>query len=246
MMGGPCVWLTAGAVGALYWLGARERPAVRQPSAVPAIDRPEIIETWQRMSAQPHIRCFQHKLVRRAVTGLVGARVLDVGSGLGQLTIALARQPEVSEAVGIDLSADLVEAARHQAETVGANARFLEMDAADLSPLADASFDVVVSTLSLHHWTEPQRALAEIRRVLTPGGRAYLLDLRRDIAVPFYGVAALVSRYLLPEPIRRAGEPLASFKAAYTPAEAAVLAMKAGWENPTVTTGPVWLLLEMG
>jgi len=245
-MGSTCFWLTAGAVGALYWLGARERPALRQPSAVPAIDRPEIIETWQHMSAQPHIRYIQQKLVRRAVTGLVGARVLDVGSGLGQLTIELARQPEVCEAVGIDLSADLVEAARHQAETVGANARFLEMDAADLSPLADASFTVVISTLSLHHWAEPQKALAEIRRVLAPGGRALIMDLRRDIAAPLFGLAALVTRYALPEPIRRVGEPLASLKAAYTPAEVAVLAMKAGWENPTVTTGPIWLLLEMG
>jgi 2-polyprenyl-3-methyl-5-hydroxy-6-metoxy-1,4-benzoquinol methylase len=239
-------WLVAGAVGYLYWLGKHERPAMRQPSAVAAIDAPELVQAWSTVSQWPQFQLMRCKLMRRAVMGLVGARVLDVGSGLGELTISLAQQPEVSEATGIDLSADFVEQARHQAEILGANARFLEMDAADLSPIPDASFDVVVSTLSLHHWAEPQKALAEIKRVLTPGGRAFIMDLRRDIAAPLLGIATLLSRYILPEPIRRTGEPLASLKAAFTPAEVAVLAVKAGWENPVVTTGPVWMVLEMG
>lgn len=241
-----CCWLTAGAVGYLWWLGKHESPAERQPSAVAAIDEPELVEAWTRISDLPQFLLMRRGLIRRALDGRVGARVLDVGCGLGQLTLELAAQREVSEAVGIDLSADFVEAARGQSETRGVNARFLEMDAADLSPFSDATFNVIVSTLSLHHWRDPLAALREIKRVLTPGGRVLIVDVRRDIAAPLVGLAAIVSRYVVPEPIRRTGEPLASIKAAFTPVEIALLAAKAGWDEPRVTTGPFWLTLEMG
>ncbi len=245
-MRGLCCWLTVGAVGYLWWLGKHERPAERQPSAVSAIDEPELVEAWAKCSGLPHLQCMRTKLIDRAVAGRVGAKVLDIGSGLGQLTLALAARREVSEAVGIDLSADFVEAARGQAETMGVNARFLEMDAADLSPFAEGAFDIVVSTLSLHHWADPLAALREIKRVLMSGGRALILDLRRDIAAPLVGMAAIIARYMVPEPVRRTGEPLASIKAAFTPVEAALLAVKAGWDDPRVTTGPLWMTLEMG
>jgi ubiquinone/menaquinone biosynthesis C-methylase UbiE len=49
----------------------------------------------------------------------------------------------------------------------------------------DASFDVVLSTLSMHHWADPEAGLAEIARVLRPNGRALVWDLRPG-AVPFH------------------------------------------------------------
>jgi ubiquinone/menaquinone biosynthesis C-methylase UbiE len=57
--------------------------------------------------------------------------------------------------------------------------RFTEGNAAAL-PFDDGSFDLVVSTLSLHHWRDRTAALREIRRVLKPGGRAWIWDIRKD------------------------------------------------------------------
>ena len=103
-----------------------------------------------------------------------GATILDLGCGPGGLAVELvARLPEV-RIVGLDLSPSMIERAkRHESE--GGRLRFIVGDAADL-PFEAETFDVVVSTLSLHHWAEPAASLAEIRRVLRPGGFALLYD----------------------------------------------------------------------
>ena len=103
-----------------------------------------------------------------------GATILDLGCGPGGLAFELvARLPE-ARIVGLDLSPSMIERAkRHEAEA--GRLRFVVGDAADL-PFEAETFDVVVSTLSLHHWAEPAASLAEIRRVLRPGGFAVLYD----------------------------------------------------------------------
>ena len=44
-------------------------------------------------------------------------------------------------------------------------------------PFEDASFDLVVSTFSVHHWSDPEAGIGELARVLRPGGRAFIWDL---------------------------------------------------------------------
>lgn len=105
--------------------------------------------------------------------------VLEVGSGPGELALEIARRLPSTEVVGIDLAGAMIERAneRVQAERLGERVRFVLADAAAM-PLADGSFDVTVSTLSLHHWTDPAAVFAEIARVLRPGGVALIYDLR--------------------------------------------------------------------
>ena len=105
--------------------------------------------------------------------------VLEIGSGPGELALEIARRLPGAEVVGIDLAEAMVDRAtgRARAEGLAQRARFQLADAAAL-PLADGSFDVVVSTLSLHHWSDPAAVFAEIGRVLRPGGVALVYDLR--------------------------------------------------------------------
>ncbi|HET7046251.1 MAG TPA: methyltransferase domain-containing protein [Gaiellaceae bacterium] len=96
-----------------------------------------------------------------------GERVLEVGCGPGDLWRAnLDRLPDVALTLA-DLSPGMIDAAR---EAVGVRAEYAVADAQEL-PLPDGSFDLVVANHMLYHVPDRPRALAELRRVLRPGGR---------------------------------------------------------------------------
>jgi SAM-dependent methyltransferase len=118
-----------------------------------------------------------------------GARVLEVGCGPGHLSARLARQHGL-EVTGLDLDPAMI--ARAQANTDLAGNRggrrpsFLVGDVAALA-FPDRSFDLVISTLSMHHWADPAAGLAEIGRVLRPGARALIWDFRPGVRPHLFG-----------------------------------------------------------
>ena len=115
------------------------------------------------------------------------ARVLEVGCGPGLLSIELARAHGL-EVTGLDLDPAMVDRARANAAGAefhaGSPPTFVVGDVAAL-PFDDASFDLVVSTFSMHHWSDRPAGLREIARVLRPGGRALIWDLRPGV-LPFH------------------------------------------------------------
>jgi SAM-dependent methyltransferase len=115
-----------------------------------------------------------------------GGQVLDVGCGPGHLANRLAREHGL-ELTGLDLDPAMIERARANAERaviVERRPTFVVGGVAAL-PFPDASFDLVVSTLSMHHWADATAGQAEIGRVLRPGGRALIWDLRAGV-VPLH------------------------------------------------------------
>jgi ubiquinone/menaquinone biosynthesis C-methylase UbiE len=110
-----------------------------------------------------------------------GDSVLDIGCGTGTLAIAAARRvAPAGEVFAIDASAPMIARATWKAKRTHVKADF-RLAAAEQLPFADARFDVVLSTLMLHHLPRPtrQRAVAEARRVLKPGGRMLAVDFGR-------------------------------------------------------------------
>jgi ubiquinone/menaquinone biosynthesis C-methylase UbiE len=124
-----------------------------------------------------------------------GERVLDVGCGTGGLAIAAAaRVGPTGRVHGVDASPEMVARGRHRA----ARARVsivLEVAPVEALPFPDRAFDVVLSSLMLHHLPEDVRrlAFAEIRRVLCPGGRLLAVDFEP----PRSRVARAVTRLVL-------------------------------------------------
>jgi ubiquinone/menaquinone biosynthesis C-methylase UbiE len=111
-----------------------------------------------------------------AAAQLTGSeQVLDAGSGAGHTALAVA--PHAAQVVSVDLAAAMLEQGRRLAAARGlANIDFRVGDVEALE-FPDASFDVIVSRYSAHHWPHPARALAEFRRLLRPGGRFVLSDI---------------------------------------------------------------------
>lgn len=114
--------------------------------------------------------------------------LLEVGSGPGQLAVRLAQEAPNVAVTGIDISEAMVERAVRRASEAGLAGRVrFEVGDVGALPFADGEFEGVVSTLSLHHWPDPASGLAEIHRVLKPGGEARIYDLAHWLWLPAHG-----------------------------------------------------------
>lgn len=130
-------------------------------------------------------------LLRRMVDSLAlrgDEQALDVGCGRGMLLLETASRLPRGRVAGLDLwstrdqSGNAAEATARNAELAGLHER-VQIDTGDMRqlPYADASFDVIVSSLAIHNLpteTDRQQAVREIARVLKPGGQLALLDFR--------------------------------------------------------------------
>ena len=117
-------------------------------------------------------------LTQRFITALDEAAqgsVLDVACGPGILSAAIAKTAR--EVVAFDLTPEMLKKAAQRCNEAGlANVRFREGNAAEL-PFADATFDAVVTRLSVHHFDRPARVICEIFRILRPGGKFVVADV---------------------------------------------------------------------
>jgi len=105
--------------------------------------------------------------------------VLDVGTGPGRLPVEIARRSPQVWVTGLDVSPRMIEAAKAAIEP-GQQVTAQVGDVARL-PYRDGSVDLIVSTLSQHHWPDRTAAIGELARVLAPGGRIWIYDLRRAL-----------------------------------------------------------------
>jgi ubiquinone/menaquinone biosynthesis C-methylase UbiE len=133
--------------------------------------------------------------------------VLEVGCGPGHLSTRLARQHRL-DVTGVDLDPAMIARARANADRPGiGDQRRPEFLVGDVAALAfpDGSFDLVVSTMSMHHWADPTAGLAEVGRVLRPGARGLVWDFRPGVRPHLFGPR----HAQLPDPVQHAeGSPL--------------------------------------
>lgn len=103
-------------------------------------------------------------------------RIADLGAGEGALSQLLARQAEFVHCV--DNSPRMVQVGRALARKQGIKNLDYVLGDIEKVPLKDSSVDVVLLSQALHHAEQPRRALAEAHRILRPGGRVLILDLK--------------------------------------------------------------------
>jgi ubiquinone/menaquinone biosynthesis C-methylase UbiE len=152
--------------------------AQRKPKPYKGIAMEGMIATWYAKNTGKSIAEFR-KLAKRIADGLrPGDHVLEVAPGPGYLAIALAELGRY-RIVGLDISRSFVGIARDNATRNRVEVDFQEGDAAAM-PFPAEAFDCVVCRAAFKNFSDPVGALAEMHRVLRPGGRALIFDMRKD------------------------------------------------------------------
>ncbi len=107
-----------------------------------------------------------------------GQRVLDIGCGTGSLVVQLLKLHPETDVTGLDPDPKALARAKRKADRAGVSPT-LDVGFSDELPYPEASFDFVFSSFMFHHLKpeEQQKTLAEVRRVLKPGGSFHLIDL---------------------------------------------------------------------
>jgi ubiquinone/menaquinone biosynthesis C-methylase UbiE len=167
--------LAAGAAALVY--RAYSRGALKRAFANFRASSMPSAGIYDRLST-PVIGGFYNRVAAEIAEIAPGSRVLDIGSGPGRVAIRLATLAPTARVVGVDVEPEMVERATANAARAGVSDR-AEFQVGDVGalPFPDASFDVVISTFSLHHWPDPVTGLAEVHRVLKPGGVARIYDV---------------------------------------------------------------------
>jgi ubiquinone/menaquinone biosynthesis C-methylase UbiE len=149
----------------------------RAPEGIPF----PVTRLYSLLAESRFMKGFYRQVASEVAVELRQGRILDVGTGPGYLPIEIARSIPGVEVVGIDVSSDMVEMARKNAERAGLSGRvrFMVEDANYMS-FESSYFDLIVSTGSLHHWRDPLRVINEVHRVLKGGGQAWIYELHRD------------------------------------------------------------------
>jgi len=110
-----------------------------------------------------------------------GARVLEIAPGPGYLSIELGKRADLRVS-GIDISESFVRIAKENARAAGVEVDFRHGNASEL-PCDAESFDFVVCQAAFKNFSDPVGALDEVHRVLAPGGRASIYDLRKEASL---------------------------------------------------------------
>jgi len=137
--------------------------------------------TWYAATTSKMLRDFQELAQKVARELPEGGSVLEIAPGPGYFCVELAKLGPY-RVTGVDLSPDMVRIARENASRAGVSDEFTQGNASNL-PFAADSFDFLVCRAAFKNFARPVQALHEMHRVLKPGGRALIIDLRRNAPV---------------------------------------------------------------
>lgn len=168
-------------------------------------------------------------------SGITAGSALEIGHGPGYLGLEWLKCTDATTLIGLDISPDMSTLAQRNACAYGLDGRS-EYRLGDCNhlPFPDQTFDAVFSNGSLHEWAEPEAAFNEIWRVLKPGGKYFISDLRRDMNIFVLGFLWLGVR-----PIAMRPGLLTSVGAAYVPTELRELLAKTHLKKANVSANAI-------
>ncbi len=239
------IWLSIIALAiALLLLFGFQRVYTPRQTSLEGIESPEAVQAYDRISRWPQFGMLRRMVVRELKRHRPGGTIVDVGCGPGYLVTLIAQSFPYLKIIGIDISEEMMQTAKRNLTNQGFGERveFRRGDAGNM-PLSDASVDFVISSLSLHHWSDPKMVLLEIHRVLKPSGQVLIFDLRRDSLRGFYWLLHFAKNVVLPSAMRHINEPVNSVLSSYTASEIRELLSLTQFAKTGITPGFGWMFI---
>ena len=173
-------------------------------------------------------------------SGITRGHALEIGPGPGYLGLEWLKKTQGTTLTGLDISPDMIALAERNAGEYGLTRRvdYIHSSGSQM-PFEDGRFDAVFTTGSLHEWTDPGSTFNEIWRVLKPGGKVFISDLRRDMLIFLQWFL-----WITVEPAAMRPGLRTSIGAAYTPGELAQLGQKTALAGCAISANPIGLTLS--
>jgi len=173
-------------------------------------------------------------------SGISRGTALEIGPGPGYLGLEWLKQTEGTRLKALEISPDMIAIAGKNAGEYGLQGRWEIFEGSgDNIPLEEGVLDAVFSCGSLHEWSNPGKTFDEITRVLKPGGRFFVGDLRRDILPPVRWFMRFTCK---PREIRPGFD--TSVRASYTSKEISALVAGTSVQDFHVRTNPFGLIIS--
>ena len=201
----------------------------------------EAVRAYNRTCTWLPFRLLRYFILRDLAKYHPHGKLIDVGCGTGHLVISIKKKFPGLDVRGLDINRDMIDTARHNSEKVFPGGNYFDLGDVHSLPYEDGFFDIIVSSLSLHHWDDAAKALSEIRRVLAPGGKLLLVDIRRDCPWWFFYGFVLFQTLIAPADIKRTNGAIGSIYAGYTPGELAALLNSASFKDVITKSNPGWM-----
>ncbi len=129
----------------------------------------------------PWMADFYRDVAEEVCAKLPAGRLLDIGTGPGLLPLSIARKCGALEVSAIDVSHEMVNIAEKNALKAGLSERVhFHYGSAEKIPFASDHFNLVITTLSFHHWARPEECLREVSRVLKEKGELWIYEIKHE------------------------------------------------------------------
>ncbi|MFC1912689.1 class I SAM-dependent methyltransferase [Chloroflexota bacterium] len=242
------IWILLGIVLiilVILVIGSRRIDVTHQIGPAEGIEDVETTKAYDRISQWPQFRLLRKMIIRELRRHHPQGILADIGCGPGYLIVDVVRSFPKLSIIGMDISEEMTQKAEKNLSALGfgEGVVFRKGDIHDL-PFESNSIDFIISTLSLHHWSEPIKAIREIHRVLKREGQFLLFDLRRDSPRLFYWLMRFAQTFILPSAMRRMNEPTSSVLASYTFPELKQMLAATQFKQWNVKKGIFWSFIS--
>ena len=165
--------------------------------------------------------------------GINQGTALEIGPGPGYLGLEWLKKTEETKIVALDISQDMINIAKNNTKTYQMESRieFIHSDGKDIDFKAN-TFDAVFTSGSLHEWANPVEIFNHIIRVLKPGGKFFISDLKRDLS---WLIKVFMKLTIKPKTLKPGL--ITSINAAYTKKEMTQLLQKTNIQSFNIKSG---------